>query len=337
MKAPLKSYKLLFLLFFIALSCEKPLKEKVYFGQTQGSTYSIKVISDKDENLQEPIDSLLVDFDFIFSNYNPKSLITKVNQPIDSIKVNTQFLEVFEASQEIYQRSGHVFDPTVGSLVKTWGFGNSVKKDIKKTTIDSLLQLTGLDKIQISKSCLLTKNNPNIYIDFNAIAQGFTVDVVHRFLHRKGYKNYIIEIGGEIFASGKNILKNKPWVVAIDDPRSSVEDREFIETLPLTNKGLATSGNYRKFIVDEATGEKYVHTINPLTGYPKKSNILSTTVIASTAMKADGWATAFMLLDLDVSKKIVAEDSDLEVFILYLDENNEMQSYASKGFKNYSL
>ncbi|MCB9425634.1 MAG: FAD:protein FMN transferase [Flavobacteriales bacterium] len=332
MKAQLKYYNL-FLVLLIVTSCSKTPKEQVYWGQTQGTTYSIKVISEKEENLQESIDSLLVDFDFIFSNYNPKSLITKVNQPIDSIQVNAQFLEVFETSQEIYKRSNHLFDPTVGALVKTWGFGNSVKTDIHPATIDSLLQLTGLDKISISESYLLTKSNPNSYIDFNAIAQGYSVDIVHRFLKEKGYDNYLIEIGGEIYASGQNILKNKPWVVAIDDPRSSVENRELIETLPLTDKGLATSGNYRKFSVDEKTGEKYVHTINPITGYPKKSNILSTTVLASTAMKADGWATAFMLMDLEETKKLVESDTDLEVFILYLDDNNEMQHFASKGFK----
>ncbi len=323
-------------LVFLGSSCESnSLKEKIYVGETQGSTYAIKIIDTSNEDLQSSIDSLLLAVDFVFSNYNDQSLLTAVNRPVDSIKVNPMFAEVFEQSKEIYTLSNKIFDPTVGALVKTWGFGNSTKTDIRKETIDSLILLTGLEKVSLTSDLFLKKNNPNIYIDFNAIAQGYTVDVVHRFLKKKGFKNYIIEIGGEIYTSGKNILKNKDWVVAIDDPRQNNTERTFIETISLSNKGMATSGNYRKFKIDPTTGKKYVHTINPLTGHPKPSNILSTTVIAATAMKADGWATAFMLLDLDQTKNLVENQQDLDVFILYLDENNEMRRWFSKGFKKY--
>lgn len=320
--------------FFIFSSCKKTsLSEKMYVGETQGSTYSIKTISVIDIDMQKQIDSVLLAVDLTFSNYNSESLLTKINKSVDSVRVNPMFREVFEASKKIHIQSNYVFDPTIGLLSKAYGFG-SAKANFEHTPqhIDSLLVLTGFGKVELSDQNFIKKQHPTMYLDFNAIAQGYTVDVLARVLKQKGFTDFIIEVGGELFALGTNKIKNKPWTVAIDNPQQATEDRTFIKTISLQNRGMATSGNYRKFTIDPKTGEKYVHTINPITGKPQKTNILSTTVLAPTAMEADGWSTSLMLMNMDQIKKLTTTQKQLDVFVLFLDQNNVMQSYMSQGF-----
>lgn len=314
-------------------SCEPAVQEKIYTGQTQGTTYAIKTISHSEENLQPVIDSVLQAIDLTFSNYINQSLLYKINQGADTLKVNDMFVEVFKTSEKIHLASGKLFDPTVGSLVKAWGFGVNDTLTVNEKQIDSLLALTGFEKVSLLKDKTLAKCCPNIYLDFNAIAQGYTCDVMSRMLKQKGIENFMVEIGGEVYASGINSIKNKPWTIGIDDPQSPVNQRKLAAKVNLTNQGLATSGNYRKFKLDAKTGKKYVHTINPITGYPKMSNILSATVIAPTSMEADGYATAFMLMDLEKIHALLQKNKALQVFIIYLDENNHLKQYITSGFK----
>ena len=321
----------------LIFGCEPAEQEKVYLGQTQGTTYAIKTISSSKENLQPTIDSVLQVIDLTFSNYNNQSLLYKINQGADTLKVNDMFVEVFKTSEKIYKASGRLFDPTVGSLVKAWGFGATDTLTVNEKKIDSLLALTGFEKVSLLKDQTLAKCCPNIYLDFNAIAQGYTSDVMSKMLKQKGIENFMVEIGGEVYASGTNTLKNKPWTIGIDDPQSPVNERKLAAKVKLSNLGLATSGNYRKFKVDAKTGKKYVHTINPITGYPKMSNILSTTVIAPTATEADGYATAFMLMDLEKTHALLQKNKDLQVMIIYLDVNNQTKQYTTAGFKDLIL
>lgn len=316
------------------IGCEPNQYEKVYIGQTQGTTYSIKTISSTNENLQPAIDSVLQAIDLTFSNYNNQSLLYKINQGADTLKVNDMFVEVFNASEKIYKDSDKLFDPTVGSLVKAWGFGVNNTLTVNEKQIDSLLALTGFEKVSLLKDQTLAKCCPNIYLDFNAIAQGYTSDVMSRMLKQKGIENFMVEIGGEVYASGINSMKNKPWTIGIDDPQSPINQRKLAAKVNLTNQGLATSGNYRKFKIDAKTGKKYVHTINPITGYPKMSNILSTTVIAPTSMEADGYATAFMLMDLEKTHLFLQKNKNIQALIIYLDENNQVHQYQTTGFKS---
>lgn len=328
-------YKLFILLLFV--SCQQ--KEEQFFviqGEAQGSTYSIKYIATEEVVSKTQIDSLLTAFDNSLSTYKPTSLISKINQGDTTIVVDNWFVETFKASQQIYKETDGLFDPTIGVLVNAYGFGpNHERKSLNQTKIDSLLNFVGFDKVTLNSNKTISKKYQETYFDFNAIAQGYSVDLVTEFLKSKGIQNAIVEIGGELVGFGINTIQNKNWVVGIDDPlQKPEEERKLIETVQLHNLGLATSGNYRKVITDSITGEKFVHTINPKTGKPQKSNILSVTVLAPTCIMADGYATAFMVMSLEEGKQFAKKHPELYVMILYSDENNQMQRFQTENFKN---
>lgn len=328
-------YKLFILLLFV--SCQQ--KEEQFFviqGEAQGSTYSIKYIATEEVVSKTQIDSLLTAFDNSLSTYKPSSLISKINQGDTTIVVDDWFVETFKASNIIYKETNGLFDPTIGVLVNAYGFGpNHERKSLNQTKIDSLLNFVGFDKVTLNSNKTISKKYQETYFDFNAIAQGYSVDIVTEFLKSKGIQNAIVEIGGELVGFGTNTIQNKNWVVGIDDPLQKPEEgRQLIESVQVKNLGLATSGNYRKVITDSITGEKFVHTINPKTGKPQKSNILSVTVLAPTCIMADGYATAFMVMSLEEGKQFAKKHPELYVMILYGDENNQMQRFQTENFKN---
>ncbi len=182
----------------------------------------------------------------------------------------------------------------MGPLVNAWGFGPTTKNTLSKTQVDSLLQLVNYKKV-ILKDNQIVKVNPEIKIDFNAIAQGYSVDVLADFLERKGINNYLVELGGEIKAKGKK--ENEEWKVGIDQPTEEKSPERKLEAIiSLKNRALATSGNYRKFYIEG--NQKLSHIIDPKTGYPAKHNLLSTTVIADDGITADAYATAFMVMGI---------------------------------------
>ncbi|MCB0410235.1 MAG: FAD:protein FMN transferase, partial [Flavobacteriales bacterium] len=197
--------------------------------------------------------------------------------------------------------------------------------------IDSLLKFVDFNQVSINDS-LVMKINPGTMLDFNAIAQGYSVDVLALFLEEKGIENYMVEVGGELRVKGVN--KNDTlWRVGIDKPIENNRERELQAIISLENSSLATSGNYRKFY--EKDGVKYSHTINPLTGYPVQHSLLSVTVIAPTCALADAYATAFMVLGLEKSKQIVENNPDLEAFFIYSNEKNEMETFATKQIRKF--
>lgn len=327
-------YRLFIVLLFV--SCQQ--KEEQFFviqGEAQGSTYSIKYIATEEVVSKTQIDSLLTAFDNSLSTYKPTSLIFKINQGDTTIVIDNWFVETFKASQQIYKETDGLFDPTIGVLVNAYGFGpNHERKSLNQTKIDSLLNFVGFDKVILNSDRTISKKYQETYFDFNAIAQGYSVDLVTEFLKSKGIQNAIVEIGGELVGCGTNIIQNKNWVVGIDDPlQQPNEERQLIETVQLKDLGLATSGNYRKVITDSITGEKFVHTINPKTGKPQKSNVLSATVLAPTCIMADGYATAFMVMSLEEGKQFAKKHPELYVMILYADENNQMQRFQTENFK----
>lgn len=335
-----KSWWILMVSFSFFINCNDTVKKEELvhlIGQAQGSTYSIKYYNAENKNYQTSVDSILKKVDESMSTYLPESLISKVNHSKKSVKVDTLFKKVFHKSVEIWEHTDSLFDPTVGALVNAWGFGPERKVEIDSLKIDSILQFTGLEKVSINQKDYLIKQDSRTQIDFNAIAQGYTVDLVSEFLDAHNIENYLVEIGGEIRAKGKNLSNNFDWLVAIDNPQGN-EYRSFIATLKLKNMALATSGNYRKFYIDSLTGEKYVHTIDPKTGYPKKSNVLSASVLAADCMTADGYATALMAMDLDKSKILLDSLAEtLDAFIIYLDENLKMRKHITPGFSNYII
>ncbi|WP_298825425.1 FAD:protein FMN transferase [uncultured Capnocytophaga sp.] len=325
----------------VAVACQQMSKENVYYirGEAQGTTYGITYIAQKPIE-KTAVDSILKMIDLSMSTYIDNSLITKINKG-EHLPIDSHFEKVLSASMDIYKQSDGIFDPSIGQLINAWGFGK--KENHTPPTqkqIDSLLALTGMDKVHVAttpKDTFVEKDNPNIQLNFNAIAQGYTSDVIAGYFLSKQITNFIVEVGGEIVIHGRNTLKGKSWTIGIDNPlQKPDEDREIVATVELTDCGLATSGNYRKLWTDSLTGQKYVHTLNPKTGRPQPSNLLSATVIAPSAMLADGYATTLMALGgIEKAKDFLAQHKELKAVLLYSDEahKDKIQRYVTENFK----
>ena len=245
--------------------------------------------------------------------------------------VDEYFSDVFNKSIEVSEKTKGVFDVTVAPIINAYGFGFTKKEKVNNILIDSLLKFIGYKKVRLVGRKLV-KEIPQVMLDFNAIAQGYTVDVLASFLESKGISNYMVEVGGELRAKGKK-LNDSSWTVGIEQPNEILTDgASLFAIIKIKDKSLATSGNYKKFYVEE--GKKYAHIIDPFTGYPAKNNLLSATVIAENCMTADAYATAFMVMGLEKSKQFLSENKDLnlEVFFIY-DENGVSKTYTSKNFE----
>ncbi|WP_314238453.1 FAD:protein FMN transferase [Capnocytophaga leadbetteri] len=328
---------LVFILTMVMVACQPSVNEKVYLieGEAQGSTYHIKYIAERDENLKPAIDSILEVIDRSMSTYRSDSAISKINQGDTTVVVDEHFRKVFEASQQIWQESEGLFDPTVGVLVNAWGFGKQKISEADLPTdkkIDSLRKYVGFDKVALTEKNLIKKRYTEILFDFNAIAQGYTSDVVANYLSVRGIKNYIVEIAGEMYLKGKNTVEDKSWTIGVENPLKPLDDRNLVATIQFTNQGLATSGNYRKVWTD-SNGRKYVHSINPLTGRATQSDVLSATVVAPSTMLADGYATMFMVMGLAKSKAFLEKHPDLAVLLVYSDDKHQEATYKTKSFE----
>lgn len=328
---------LVFILTMVMVACQPSVNEKVYLieGEAQGSTYHIKYIAERNENLKPAIDSILEVIDRSMSTYRPDSAISKINQGDTTVVVDEHFRKVFEASQQIWQESEGLFDPTVGVLVNAWGFGKQKISEADLPTdkkIDSLRKYVGFDKVALTGKNLIKKRYTEILFDFNAIAQGYTSDVVANYLSARGIKNYIVEIAGEMYLKGKNTVEDKSWTIGVENPLKPLDDRDLVATIQFTNQGLATSGNYRKVWTD-SNGHKYVHSINPLTGRATQSDVLSATVVAPSTMLADGYATMFMVMGLAKSKAFLEKHPDLAVLLVYSDDKHQEATYKTKSFE----
>ena len=323
----------------LVTACGTTPKENIYYikGEAQGTTYGITYIA-KAPVEKAAIDSILQVIDLSMSTYIDNSLISKINKG-ENLPIDPHFEKVLSASMDIYKQSNGSFDPSIGQLINAWGFGK--KENHTPPTqkqIDSLLTLTGMDKVHIvttGEGVFVKKDNPNIQLNFNAIAQGYTSDVIADYFLSKQISNFIVEVGGELVIHGRNTLKDKPWRIGIDNPlQKPDEDREIVATVELTDCGLATSGNYRKLWTDSLTGQKYVHTINPKIGRPQPSNLLSATVIAPSAMLADGYATTLMALGgIEKAKDFLAQHKELKAVLLYSDEAHKglIQKYVTEN------
>ena len=328
---------LVLILTMVMVACQPSVNEKVYLieGEAQGSTYHIKYIAERDENLKPAIDSILEVIDLSMSTYRPDSAISKINQGDTTVVVDEHFRKVFEASQQIWQESEGLFDPTVGVLVNAWGFGKQKISEEDLPTdkkIDSLRKYVGFDKVALTEKNLIKKRYTEILFDFNAIAQGYTSDVVANYLSARGIKNYIVEIAGEMYLKGRNTVEDKSWTIGVENPLKPLDDRDLVATIQFTNQGLATSGNYRKVWTD-SNGRKYVHSINPLTGRATQSDVLSATVVAPSTMLADGYATMFMVMGLAKSKAFLEKHPDLAVLLVYSDDKHQEATYKTKSFE----
>jgi len=330
----IKGISLLSLFLLIACKDKNKLNQYILQGNAQGSTFSIKYIASSQLQLQDDVTTILEDIDNSMSTYKENSIISRINKGDSTAVVDTYFKDVFEGSKQVWQQSNGYFDPTVGPLIDAYGFGSQKKqKPLDSLQIDSVLNYVGLEKVEILPDGRFKKQFPQTQINFNAIAQGYTVDVLAGFLRKKGINDFIVELGGEMVVEGSNATEEKPLVLGIDDPLQTPEKRTLIAKIKFTGRAMATSGNYRKVITDPVSGEKFVHIINPRTGYNKKGSLLSVTVLAPNCMLADAYATTLMLMDLDEAKGFLKKLEGLDALILYMDANNSLQQYATPGFK----
>ncbi len=299
-------------------------------GLVFGTVYQITYQHDGD--LKPDIEEELKRFDFSLSPFNDSSVISRVNRNED-IETDSLFQNCFNRSMEISRQTDGAFDITVAPLVNAWGFGFKKGAFPDSLMIDSLMQVIGYSKIAL-KDGKVIKQDPRTMLDCSAVAKGYAVDVVARLLDRKGIKNYMVDIGGEIVVKGKN-PKDGLWRIGVNKPiDDSLSMNQEIETvLKLSDLGMATSGNYRNFYYKD--GKKYAHTIDPRTGYPVQHSILSSTVIAKDCMTADALATAFMVMGLEKAEAFCQKDSAIEAYFIYSGENGSFKTYYTKGMKKY--
>jgi len=317
-------------LFMVACQPKKSEYVKIS-GFAQGTTYSITYENSENEDYSNAIDSILKAFDRSLSIYDSTSVISRINNNDPTVEADEWFVNVFNKSAEVYTVSGGAFDITVGPVVKAWGFANGPVAKHDSAHIDSLLQLVGMEKVKLEGQKVI-KRFPEVKIDVNAIAQGYSVDVVCDFFESKGIKNYLVEIGGELRGKGTN-AKDRLWHIGIDKPSDGNMDpgKELQAIIEIDNKSLATSGNYRKFFVED--GVKYAHTINPKTGFPARNTLLSATVVCDDCMTADAYATAFMVLGVDKSKELLKKLPGIEVYFVYSNQQGEYEIFFSEGMK----
>lgn len=313
-------------------SCNPQPEYAVIDGLTQGTTYHIVVKKSRaldTGKLRQDIESLFSEVDNSLSIYNDSSVISRINGTRSDL-TDSLFREVFRLSSTISEQSGGLFDITVGPLVKSWGFGPDAMKRFDDSMLDSLLALVGMEKLRLEGDRIV-KADPGMFIDVNAIAQGFTVDLVIDLLTRQGIREGLAEVGGEVRTLGDK--RGAGWHVGIDTPADGnyLPGDDMKAKVRLDNRALATSGNYRKFYVED--GIKYSHTIDPRTGYPVRHTLLSATVIASTAAEADAWATVCMVAGLEEAAAFIERFDSLEGYLIFSDDNGEMKSWISSGLR----
>ncbi|PTM10990.1 MAG: FAD:protein FMN transferase [Bacteroidetes bacterium] len=324
----MRPYIFLFFALTTLVSCkDRAPKNTKLSGQVFGTSYS--VIYDSDTNYETQFDSLFYVINASMSTYIQNSDMSKLNRN-ETIEVDEHFVKVFKASKTIYQHTNGAFDPTIGAVVNAWDFGpegNIITLDSLK--IDSLMLSVGLHKVKQRDNTIL-KEHLNTYLDFNAIAKGYAVDVIGEFLEGEQVYDYLVEIGGEIRVKGINREKNASWVVGIDQPNFD-GSQSVNRTVNLQDEAMATSGTYRKFKLDE-NGNRYAHIIDTKTGYPSQTNILSVSVIASDCMTADGYATAFQAMGIENVTHFLQTHPELKVFFIFENEEKEFETLALNGF-----
>lgn len=297
-------------------------------GNAQGSTYHITYFDSLNRNFQPEIEKILQDFDKSVSTYLPTSIISQINSNKKNVKVDRYFIACFNKAKEVWKNTNGAFDPTVYPLVNAWGFGPGKKQKIEKRVIDSLLKFVGFDLIEL-KGKKIIKKDPRVALDFNAFAQGYSVDVVSEFLNTKGIKAYMVEIGGEVYANGKK-SNGSNWTIGIEKP---IDNKEYANPLKaivkLENLAIATSGNYRRFVIED--GIKYAHHLDPKTGYPTKNNLLSASIFAKDCMSSDANATGVLVLGLEKAKEFLNAHKELQAYLIYSDNQGNYQVYETPG------
>ncbi|SDS12303.1 FAD:protein FMN transferase [Winogradskyella sediminis] len=312
----------------LLFSCTQEPKNIRISGPVFGTGYNIQYFTSNDVNYKPQFDSIFNVINQSMSTYIPDSKISRLNKG-EAIVVDQHFKRVFKKAKEIYRATEGAFDPTIGSVVNAWDFGPEGKiVNIDSTTIDSLMRSVGYNRMGLRADKVVKSSKS--FLDFNAIAKGYGVDVIGEFLESRNIKDYLVEIGGEIRVRGLNLDKKSPWKVGIDDPNFEGE-QSYSKVIPLQGEAMATSGTYRKFKIDE-NGNRYAHIINTKTGYPSKTNILSVSVLAEDCMTADAYATAFQAMGIEEVSQLLTKHSELKVYFIYENDHKELETLSLNGF-----
>ena len=306
---------------------EEPVK---FEGFAQGTTYHITYFDKQNRDFQPEVENILADFDKSVSTYLPSSIISRINRGEKNVVLDKYFITCFNKAKEVWKNTDGAFDPTVYPIVNLWGWGPGKKQRVEKKLVDSILQFVGFEKIEL-KGNTVVKKDPRVGLDFNAFAQGYSVDVVSEFLNSKGISQYIVEIGGEVYAKGKQ-PNGDYWTVGIEKPIDNKDSLNPLRAIVnLENMAVSTSGNNRRYTIID--GVKYAHHIDPKTGYPTNNNLLSASVFAKDCITTDANATGLLVMGLEKSKKFLELHKELQAFLIYSDEKGNLKVYQTSGLE----
>ncbi|MDB9964171.1 FAD:protein FMN transferase [Vicingaceae bacterium] len=307
--------------------------EIVIKGEAQGTTYTVKYLAeDYEEGLKERFDQLLNEIDLSMSTYVPNSKISRLNNG-DTIELDDLFLSVYKLSFNVNIETKGAFDPTIGPLIIAWGFDFANPQKMDSAIVNSLLESSGFDQFVV-KGKQMYRTNDAARINFNAVAQGYSVDVMAQMLDKMNIENYYIELGGELKVKGKNKFGDW-WVIGIDRPDGKNLERNLAQRISLENSAMATSGNYRNFY--EMDGKRYSHTLNPKTGYPAENSLLSATVITNDCGTADAIATAFMVMGKGKIISYLEQHPNTKAYLIFSSKDGEFETYVTPNLKQYLL
>ena len=315
----------------LLISCKEQPKKTNYSGITQGSYFSITYYDESGRTFESEFDSIFDAVENSVSLWDENSIIRKVNRNEDVV-VDKVFRDNFEWAKKASEFSDGAFDATIGPLVAAWGFHYKKEMEMTPAMVDSIRQLVDFKKIEIIDNKIV-KAKPNMTLDFNAVAQGYTADLIGTFLEEKGVTNYLVDVGGEIMARGGK-PNGENWIIGIEKPSENYDSERNVQLkITLKDKGIVTSGNYRKYI--EKDGVRYSHSIDPKTGYPVPQNLLSATVIADNAAWADCLASICMIVGKDKALQMLEDSADIEGYLIFVDDDGTIKTTSTSGFKEY--
>ena len=321
---------------FLSAGCDGK-REHLIQGGTMGTTYHITVVTGYFQSvsgLKEKIEKRLIEINASMSTYQKDSEISRFNefnQTGRKFKVSEDFYRVMKAAQTIYRLSDGAWDGTVNPLVDLWGFGSGGPKNKipPETEISARLSAIGFDNIEVLESRFLLKKRAAVTLDLSSIAKGYGVDQVADAIRKEGFQNYLVEIGGEVYASGYR-KDGKLWRIGINRPQTDAGFDEVYKVVNLHNRAFATSGDYRNYFVVD--GIRYAHIIDPRTGYPISNGVVSVTIIADTCTFADGLATAIMVMGPEKGLDLINRLDAVEGLIIVEQMDGSLADFYSKGF-----
>ncbi len=342
MKKVLCAFAVSIAIFSIAISlvsCQKQDKRFVLDGLVQGTYYHIVFYAADTTSIKQDIKKIFADIDMSLSLWVDSSIVNKVNRNEDVV-LDDIFVENFVLAQQFSRLTEGIFDITVGELVKKYGFANKNREKLNDKQVDSLLQFVGYKNVSLQGNKIV-KRFAQTSLDFNAIAQGYTSDKIANYLKKRGINSFVVDVGGEVMCGDKKPDGSK-WIIGIERPTNTLIpngtvnnqlERKTEQTISLENESIVTSGNYRKFYVEN--GVRYSHTINPKTGKPVTHSLLSASVIAKDATTADALATAFMVMGLDETKRFLTHHKQYAAYLIYSNKANQLQIWMSDNFRKY--